>query len=343
MYFPQALEAEEYQQFPMRNLDKEQSVTGLEMRPILDASVEARAQFDFPVTPKANLGIKVLNPVNKEDTVIDTQIIGFINNTLRFEVQGQAGGGIGNLPAALHKVGFKHWWKGNGTPREKVLWDYEGSTSSSKGELPEVEDGDDKYAPLFGNVSSILYDEWFGDTGTLASRSLDKSSTLRDVAAFGNASDWFNCNDDGQCANGGYASDTCEWSPAPQSLLSSRQNGGGTTSPPASGVKQAVPCVNAVPAMMYNCKLFPDHVLPSGRKVTGICQNILNGFKFNKAGDNGPFSGIYQMRGRDPDDTNRKYSCEDWSKHNFQVQQAHGTFKDFTRKTWQERCSKNQR
>ncbi|KAL2836762.1 hypothetical protein BJY01DRAFT_221549 [Aspergillus pseudoustus] len=313
MYFPQTPEAEEYQRFPTPDPNKEQRVIGPEMRPSLDASVDARAQFDFHITPEAHLGIRVLNPVNKDDTVIDAQIVGFINNTLRFEVQGTVSGGIDDPPAASYSVGIKYLGIGGravyatdspiptsecslltvGTakrlwdkPREKVLWNYEASTSSSKRSVSEIERPDEEYTPLFSNVSALLDDEWHEITDTLIPRSIDKRSTVADVPAFGNGFDWFDCNDGGQCADGDCADDTCEWNPG-QNSLTTRQNGGNTG--PPSGVNPAMPCVNTIPAMMYNCKWFPDEVLTGGRVIPGICTNILKGFMMNKSGANGPF------------------------------------------------------
>ncbi|KAL2819701.1 hypothetical protein BJX63DRAFT_428483 [Aspergillus granulosus] len=108
MYFPQTPEAEEYQHWSLPASENEQRITGPEMRPILDASVQARVNLDFNVTPEVNLGIIVNSPLGKEDSLMDAQIVGFVNNTLRFEVEGQAKGGIGNPPAASYTVQIKY-------------------------------------------------------------------------------------------------------------------------------------------------------------------------------------------------------------------------------------------
>jgi hypothetical protein len=55
MYFLQIPEAEEYQFFSRPNPADENRITGPEMRPILDASVQATATFDFHITPEVNL------------------------------------------------------------------------------------------------------------------------------------------------------------------------------------------------------------------------------------------------------------------------------------------------
>ncbi|KAL4860892.1 hypothetical protein BDV12DRAFT_204588 [Aspergillus spectabilis] len=355
MYFPQTPEAEEYQRWSLPAPENEQRITGPEMRPILDASVQARANLDFNITPEVNLGIRVNSPLGKEASLMDAQIVGFVNNTLRFEVEGQAKGGIGNPPAASYTVQIKYLynfgiggraifkWLGEHAldprtlwprPREKVLWEYHGSTSPSKRSPSELEDGRDE--PLLSNYSLPTEQEWFGPADNLMHRSLERRSTLADIASFGNKSRLFTCNDGGQCSDGGCAGSSCEWNPA-QSALSARQNTGGSsgTSPPA-GVNPTQSCVNSIPAFMYNCKFFPDHYI-NGRHVPGICHNVLKAFELNGAGV-GPLTGTYKMRGRSQKDTNRKWACEGWSGHEFKVTDEHGVEHRYD-DTWVERCS----
>ncbi|KAL2819700.1 hypothetical protein BJX63DRAFT_428482 [Aspergillus granulosus] len=87
---------------------------------------------------------------------------------------------------------------------------------------------------------------------------------------------------------------------------------------------------------MYNCKFFPDHYI-NGRLVPGICRNVLKAFELNGAGV-GPFTGTYKMRGPSQKDDNRKWACEDWSGHEFEVKDKHGVEHKYDN-TWVERCS----
>lgn len=110
MYFPQVDEADEFQKFAQPDSKNEQKSEGREMVPILDASVEANVHIDFKITPEVNLGIKVNAPIKKGGTIIDSQIVGFVNNTLRFEVEAQAKGEIDNPPAATYSVYIKYFY-----------------------------------------------------------------------------------------------------------------------------------------------------------------------------------------------------------------------------------------
>lgn len=110
MYFPQIDEAESYQKFPTPDKDDTKRVGGTDMVPILDASVEAKVHIDLKVTPEANLGIKVNAPIVKGGPVLDAQVIGFVNNTLRFQVNAGAKGGIENPGAASYDVFIKYFY-----------------------------------------------------------------------------------------------------------------------------------------------------------------------------------------------------------------------------------------
>jgi hypothetical protein len=108
MYFPQIDEADDYQKFPTPDDKDTKRVSGTDMAPILDASVEASVHIDLMVTPEVNLGIKVNAPMRKGGPVLDAQIVGIVNNTLRFQVDAGASGGIDNPPAASYDVYVKY-------------------------------------------------------------------------------------------------------------------------------------------------------------------------------------------------------------------------------------------
>ncbi|KAL4863170.1 hypothetical protein BDV12DRAFT_31278 [Aspergillus spectabilis] len=92
--------------------------------------------------------------------------------------------------------------------------------------------------------------------------------------------------------------------------------------------------------MMYNCKWFPDHYITGGVLIPGICRNILEGFKLNNAGDNGPFEGSYKIGGASQNDNeNRGYSCDGpESRHDFDINEVDGTVTSYYDETWSESC-----
>jgi hypothetical protein len=108
MYFPQAPEAEEYQVWSEPRASDEERITGPQMEPILAASVNAYAHFDFHLTPEANLGIRVNSPVGSGGPLMDAQIIGYVNNTLRFQVEGHAKGSLDTPPSASYDIYIKY-------------------------------------------------------------------------------------------------------------------------------------------------------------------------------------------------------------------------------------------
>lgn len=110
MYFPQTDDSEAYEKFSAPDSDQEKKAEGTDMVPILDASVDANVHIDFTLTPEANLGIKVNAPIIKGGPVVDAQIVGFVNNTLRFEVQGEAHGGVDNPPAASYSIFIRYFY-----------------------------------------------------------------------------------------------------------------------------------------------------------------------------------------------------------------------------------------
>ena len=69
--------------------------------PVLDAAVKASVNVDLLITPEVNLGIKVAAPKISGD-LLNAQIVGFVNNTFRFEVQAQGKGGAGATPAGTY-------------------------------------------------------------------------------------------------------------------------------------------------------------------------------------------------------------------------------------------------
>jgi hypothetical protein len=100
---------------------------------------------------------------------------------------------------------------------------------------------------------------------------LSKRLSFADISSFGKG--LLTCNDGKQCKSGKCAA--CQIGASPQS----KKRDGGDTS---AGADDDPPCVTEIPAVMYNCKYFPDEerTLPDGTKkhFTGICSNIMNYF-----------------------------------------------------------------
>ncbi|KAL2829474.1 hypothetical protein BDW59DRAFT_178440 [Aspergillus cavernicola] len=356
MYFPQNDDSEEFQRFLEPSRDDEQRAGGTEMAPILDASVEADVHIDFKLTPEANLGIRVNSPIGSNGAVLDAQIIGFVNNTLRFEVQAEAHGGIENPPAASYSVFIKFFynfgyggravfkWLGeyalkprtlwSGLGREKILWEHHGSTAASKRSVLPESGGPDRFIPLY-NLSSIPDTE-----RGLFPRSLERRTTLEDVAAFNGETPFFTCNDGGQCSSGGCAGGACEWNPADSQSTTKRQaddDDDDDDSGEPMDVDPSQSCVSAIPAMMYNCRYFPDDVVPATNKqIGGICRNILEAFSTSGLGS-GPFSATYNTLGNSELGGNREIACGTGSVHKFAIVDAQGNPKDHT-ETWSEQC-----
>ncbi|KAL4869532.1 hypothetical protein BDV12DRAFT_196162 [Aspergillus spectabilis] len=355
MYFPQVPEAEEFQVWPSGDRVEDDKITGPQMRPILDASVEAYANLDFKLTPEVNLGIRVNNPLGKNDALMDAQIVGFVNNTLRFEVQGEASGGIDKPPAASYSVFIKYFynfgitgravfkWLGEHalTPltlweapgREIILWEHHGSTASSKRDYSGLDEGAGIFAPLSTNATTSIDDGWPGlrepfvaNGGVFDKRATDGGSGADAQQKWDH---FFTCNDDNQCASGGCEWDTCEWNPS--SLISNS-----ILARQASAATPAKPCVNDVPAFMYNCRYFPDEQ-KDGRIWPGICKNILTHFK-NKGIGSGPFEGTFKMNGS-PQEENRHVICGKASKHDWSMVDEFGNTIN-GRSLWSERCTR---
>ncbi|KAL8746235.1 MAG: hypothetical protein Q9190_001722 [Brigantiaea leucoxantha] len=55
--------------------------------PTFDAKVKIEAAIDILVTPEANLGLRVGGKISGGSPLVDAQIVGYVNNTLRFHAQ----------------------------------------------------------------------------------------------------------------------------------------------------------------------------------------------------------------------------------------------------------------
>ncbi|KAJ5951951.1 chitinase A1 [Penicillium vulpinum] len=142
---------------------------------------------------------------------------------------------------------------------------------------------------------------------------------LEDMAAFGANNSFFACNDRGQCSSGACAGQSCEWNPAKPDSKSKRAD---DDDGDPMDVDSSQNCISAIPAMMYNCKYFPDMTL-SGRSLPGVCQNIMK--YFTQAGlGSGPFSATFSLEGQSENGTNRQAVCGRKSGHKYSITDESG-------------------
>ncbi|EFR03335.1 chitinase A1 [Nannizzia gypsea CBS 118893] len=352
LYFPQTEDAERYQKFPTPREEDEQRAGGVDTIPILDASVEANVHVDFIITPEVNLGIKVNAPSIK-GPVLDAQIVAFVNNTMRFEVQANANGGIEQPPAASYSIFIKYFynfgehsicpilstlyfpltqnlgyartiWPGLG--RQIVLFEHHGSTAVSKRNTLTLDSYEtDRFMPLYSSNST---------TRRLSKRGEGPA----EVPSFGNSlKSFFNCNDKGQCSTGGCNGDACDWNPSKQSSLSKRDDTNNDDEDPVD-VDPVQNCVNSIPAMMYNCKWFPDEHTGSG-VFPGICRNILQYFTDNGLGS-GPLQATFSNIGSSTEGANRNFACGSRSWHSYEINDPNTNNLITVTETWSQRCAR---
>ena len=189
----------------------------------------------------------------------------------------------------------------------------------------------DRFIPLY-NTSSLIYDDWDLPTGNLSRGAVAKRSTLEDVAAFNTKESYFTCNDGGQCESGACTGQACEWNPG---TLSSKAKRDSEDDDNPKNVDPQQKCVNSIPAMMYNCKYFPDESV-AGRTYNGICHNILDYFTMAGLGS-GPFTATYNAEGKSDDGDNREMVCGRGSKHDYKITDENDKVQDH-RGSWANKC-----
>ncbi|KAH7122764.1 hypothetical protein B0J11DRAFT_551302 [Dendryphion nanum] len=322
VYFPQVPEANEYTKLPIPAQDKEEGSKGTNFVPILDASVKATVGVDLLITPEVNLGIKVTSPKIKGD-IVNAQIVGFVNNTFRFEVTGEGTGGIGNNPAVSYHIFIKYiynfgiggvanfkwlgtyalkpfylWDKEQG--REKILYEHHGKVAIGK-RNPFVSDGADTYVEKFEPIFNSTYqlsDNWYAAGGALSRSSLHKRAPVEDHPTIGNKAKIFTCNDGGKCKSGECSSGSCEWVPPKKPAGNKQRRVDEDPDPDPMDTDKDTPCQNSIPAFMYNCKYFPDRTGENEETFKGICHNILDYFNDFGGGGEGPITLTYNDLGK---------------------------------------------
>lgn len=215
IYYPQNPDSDPYQKVNDKDEGKTQ---GLRVTPQLEASVNARASIDLELTPQINIGIKVGKEKGWLKDVVDAQIVGFMNNTLSFNVaanaeahMNEAGKGasaqfevwisyfynLGYGAKASLKYFFnfhtdpRNIWGGRG--KEIVLWKRGKKVSTAQRLLPVfLDDGPNSTIGLDKNWYSSFDDR---ESNNQSAHKLRKSLDYADIAAFGKG--LLECNDGG--------------------------------------------------------------------------------------------------------------------------------------------------
>lgn len=90
----------------IRDLVKSPETGDQGLVPQFDASVQASADLDILVTPEANMGIRVGGGAGIfGSALVDAQIVGFVNNTLRFHAEAQASTGTSHGLSTSYSYG----------------------------------------------------------------------------------------------------------------------------------------------------------------------------------------------------------------------------------------------
>ncbi|KAF3229694.1 hypothetical protein TWF106_000082 [Orbilia oligospora] len=312
MYYPMDQTAAPYEKFGM---DAQQVQRAEGITPILEASVSAEADLDISLVPEINLGIQF--GLKGGTKIVDAQIVGFMNNTVNFNLKAQAQGGIGSGGSASYDfvvsyfynfgfggrasfISFFNWvmrarqlFPGRG--KQVILYEKHGaiSTPQSRRSLPEpIENA------TFGILDGV-------GTDFLGKRDLVKRVGWEDVASF--AKGLLDCNDGGRCAGGGCTNGACDLQSSPRSkrsLVSKRAD-----EEPEEPLPLEV-CDTSVPNIYWNCKYFEDHIVTPRPGLQsdpqwsyfGVCHNMRNGFAVLNAG----LTVTLNMEGTKRDGQNRR-------------------------------------
>lgn len=342
LYFPKNADSDEFTEVDDK---KEGQTQKLKFTPQLEASVKAQASLNLELTPQVNIGTKVGKEKGWLKDVVDAQIVGFMNNTLSFNINAGAEAymndaskgasaqfevwisyfynfGYGAQAKLRYLFNFRmeprNIWGGKG--KEIVLWKKENKVSTARRRLPAfLDDGPNSTLGLNEDWYSS-YDDWHyrNQSSHLLRKRLDYS----DIAAFGKG--LLECNDGGQCQSGG-CKETCFLDPDAKCAGGSCPAQRFIAPPPSddegdSDSKIKIQpagtehCISELPIFFYNCRYLPDMMI-HGELKTGMCHNIWNGFQ--KRGEvDGPAklrvqsTGPLSRRGRKAQE-NRNAMCVD--------------------------------
>ena len=174
-----------------------------------------------------------------------------------------------------------------GKGREILLYRHDGKVSSAKRSLPAfLDDG--------MNRTLGVEEDWYSsDLDVSGTGLLEKRLELDDISAFAKGA--LDCNDNGQCASGGCNGGACDWSP-PKSKKR-QESDDEDDDDPMDTDDDNESCIVSMPAMMYNCRYFPDTQtnVPNMQRIIGICSNILE-YMAQHGLNTGPFTGRFHSK-----------------------------------------------
>ncbi|KAL8650554.1 MAG: hypothetical protein Q9226_005099 [Calogaya cf. arnoldii] len=105
VYWPQDDTASDVYQ-TLLGLNTETSAPNKDLiAPTFDAKVRVDATLDINVTPEANMGLRVGGKISGGTPLVDAQLVGYVNSTLRFRAAGAASGGTTNTGTASYRYG----------------------------------------------------------------------------------------------------------------------------------------------------------------------------------------------------------------------------------------------
>ncbi|KAL8782914.1 MAG: hypothetical protein Q9213_005026, partial [Squamulea squamosa] len=76
------------------------------IEPTFDAKVKVDAQIDVKVTPEANMGLRIGGKISGGSTLVDAQLVGYVNTSLSFQASAAASGGSGSGAVASYRYGI---------------------------------------------------------------------------------------------------------------------------------------------------------------------------------------------------------------------------------------------
>ncbi|KAL8729755.1 MAG: hypothetical protein Q9181_004891 [Wetmoreana brouardii] len=149
--------------------------------PTFDAKVRVDAQIDIKVTPEANMGLRIGGKISGGSSLVDAQLVGYVNTSLSFKASASASGGSNTGTAASYSYGvylfynlgygayaaikfFPNWAlkPRNAFERPKRFTIYE-NTGSFTGPTKRSIDGPPAIlAPKFPRRGLIAGDDWHG-------------------------------------------------------------------------------------------------------------------------------------------------------------------------------------
>ncbi|KAJ5946733.1 hypothetical protein N7454_003572, partial [Penicillium verhagenii] len=305
VYWPQGDDSTDYSKINDLVGDPEPVASGLE--PSFQASVEASADLDVIVTPEANIGITIggsslLGGV----TLVDAQMVGFVNTTLRFHAGATAevSGDSTSVSAGytytygiylLYNLGygghatipFYEWYMSTralfSSPRSITLYENGdlGSTSTSisaKRDLPLDE------SPIFEGGDAVTQPSQSRGVGRLiafdSSRDLLWGSAPQYINKTNSAGILRKRDDDSDVDMMDVDSDDDDPSFSPASAVTCPANN--CVTPGGSNPNNLPLCSWILPELRYNCLFFPDRQVVdtngNSKIIPGICNNVNNFF-----------------------------------------------------------------